>query len=84
MGEFDLNLASWKAKQPNPETARLARLTPTGDCNTCPLSKPLNSKIKGTRIDGSFGKCVNPAGPCENPTPRKGIDKATSTFKRKG
>lgn len=30
--------------------------SPTGDCNKCAFWKPMNSKLKGVRIPGSFGK----------------------------
>lgn len=62
----------------------------TGDCNTCSWNKNMNSKIKGKRIPGSFGKCTNPNGPCDNPVPRRGIrdlktfKSTASTWKPKG
>jgi len=80
---FEDQLAAWKARQdaiPAKER-KVLHLQPTGNCNTCGLSKPMSNKLKGVRVAGSFGKCVNPAGPCENPIPRLGIDGVKSKFK---
>jgi len=38
----------------------------TGNCGTCDFHKGMsNSKFRGCRIPGEYGKCTRPAGLCE-------------------
>jgi hypothetical protein len=51
-------------RQITPEGQRQMIFKATGDCDNCPFWKPLNSKCKGIRIPGGFGKCTRSRGHC--------------------
>jgi len=57
----------------------------TGDCHTCPHWRQMNSKFKGRRVPGGFGKCIRPdvGEPCVPERPRLGIGGVASGWRPK-
>jgi hypothetical protein len=58
-------------------------MEPTRDCNTCPFSKAMGSKIRGRRISGGYGKCTY-EGECSPERVRLGIGGNRSGWRAKG